>query len=412
MEKEILIKIDGKEWEEAIESAFNRANEKVKIDGFRKGKAPREMFMKKYGVGSLLMDAAEAKFHDAYHKMIEEAVGIEIASRPNGDIKNLDEKFVEYVFTLTLRPEVKLGKYKNLGIKKEEINVTDEEVAMEIEKTLYQFAELEVKDSEVVNGDVVLMDFEGSKDGVVFDGGVATNYSLAVGSNSFIPGFEEQLIGMKKGETKSFDIKFPENYHSEELKGAMTTFKVTINEIKSKKMPELNADFFEDFGMEGVNSKETLEAQIRENLTVSKEHNLDHDYLNKLFDAVLETTEVEIPAGMILDEVERILEGYEQQLKMQGIDLESYFKMTNSTVEDLKKMMEPEANNRVKTRLMLEEVAKVEKVEATEEETDSLLNEMATKYNVTTEEIITMYGTKEPLMYEIKMRKAIDLIKA
>lgn len=412
MEKEIIIKIEGKEWEEALDVAFKKANEKVKIDGFRPGKAPKEVFMKKYGVGSLLMDAAETEFHHAYHKMLDETKGLDIVAKPAGDIKKLEETYVEYVFTVTLRPEVKLGKYKKLGVEKADTSVSKEEIAMEVEKTLYQYAELQMKDGAIENGDVIVMDFEGSKDGVLFDGGTAKDYSLTVGSNSFIPGFEDQLIGMTKGEVKSFDITFPENYHSSELKGAKTTFKVTINEIKTKKLPELNAEFFEDFAMEGVDSKESLEAQLEENLKAQKEHNQENDYLNKLFDAATKEMEVIIPEAMLIDEVERILDGYEQQLKMQGIDLKTYFQMTNSTEEDLKNMMKPEAESRVKTRLMLEEVAKVEKLDSTEEEANNLLSEMASKYNVSTDELLAMYGDIEPLKYEIKMRKAIDILKA
>lgn len=411
MEKEISVKFEGKEWEKALDRAFKSRNSKLSIDGFRKGKAPKEVFMKKYGVESLFIDAAEGLYHDAYHKMMDEANDLDIVARPEGNIKSVDEKGVEFVFTLALRPEVKLGKYKGLKVEKPSTEVTKEEVAMELEKTLYQFAELEVKEGTVENGDLTIIDFEGSKDGVLFQGGTAKDYSLTIGSNSFIPGFEEELIGMKKGETKSFDITFPENYHSEELKGAKTTFKVTINEIKVKKLPELDKDFFEDFGMEGVDSKETLEAQLEENLKVQKERNSENEYLNKLFDAATKEMTVTIPEAMIADEIERILESYEQQLKMQGIDLETYFKITNSKLEDLQEMMKPEAENRVKTRLLLEEVAKLENIEVTDEDANSLLEEMALKYNVTSAELLKMYGDIEPIRYELKMRKAIEILK-
>ena len=244
--KEINIKIEGQEWEEALDKAFIKANAKAKIDGFRPGKAPKDVFLKKYGKEALFMDAADIVLDGAYHKVFEENKDLEIVAQPEIGLKSIDENGVEFIFTLTLKPEVKLGKYKGLGVKKETVKVTKEEVEHEIEHLRSHYAENVVKEGTVAIGDIAIIDFEGFKDGVAFEGGKGENYSLTIGSNTFIPGFEDQIIGMKKSEEKDINVTFPEDYHSEELKGAPVVFKVKVNEIKEVKIPELDKDFFED----------------------------------------------------------------------------------------------------------------------------------------------------------------------
>ena len=240
--KEINIKVEGKEWEEALDKAFVKANAKAKIDGFRPGKAPKEVFLKKYGKEALYMDAADIVLDGAYRKVFEDNKDLEIVAQPEIGLKSIDEKGVEFTFKLTLKPEVKLGKYKGLNVKKDSVKVTKEEVEHEIEHLRSHYAENVVKEGKVENGDIAIIDFEGFKDGKAFDGGKGENYSLTIGSNTFIPGFENQIIGMAKGEEKDINVTFPEDYHSEELKGQPVVFKVKVNEIKEVKIPELDKD--------------------------------------------------------------------------------------------------------------------------------------------------------------------------
>ena len=411
MEKEVNIKIEGKEWEEALDKAFEKANKKAKIDGFRPGHAPKEVFLKKYGKESLYMDAADLVLDKAYTQMLEENKDLEIVARPEMGVKSIDEKGIEFVFTLTTRPEVKLGKYTNLGIKKDEVKVTKEEIDHEIEHMRSHYAESVIKDGAISNGDTAVIDFEGFKDGVAFDGGKATNYSLEIGSNSFIPGFEEQLIGMKKDDEKEIEVTFPEDYHSEELKGAKATFKIKVHEVKTTVIPEINEEFFEDLGMEGIDTLEKLENQVKENIKVRKEADAENKYLDELLDKASEGTEVNIPHVMIHEELDRMLEQYKQTLSMQGISLEQFYQFTNSNEEALKQEMHPEAEKRVKLRLMLEEIAKKENIEVTEEEAKEESKKLADKYKMDETEFLNAFGGLEMIKYDLKMRRAIDVLK-
>ncbi len=409
--KEVDVRIEGEEWQEALDKAFEQENAKKTIDGFRQGKAPKDVYLKKYGIGSLLGPAAELKFEDAYRKMIEENKDLEIIAQPQGNVTKLEESGVEYRFSLPLRPEVKLGEYKNLGVEKPEVTVTDEEVKEELEKLKKQYAELIVKEGAAELGDTVVMDFVGTKDGEEFEGGKAEDYSLELGSNTFIPGFEEKLVGVKAGDEKDVELEFPQEYPREELKGQPVVFHVKVKEVKAKKEPELNEDFFKDLGMEGIDSEEALLKQLKENIQVRKESESENEYLNKLFDAAIANMEVEIPEQMVTDEVNRMLQHYSQQLQMQGIKLEDYYKMTNTKEEDLRQMLQPESEKRVKTRLLLEEIVKKENIETTEEEAQKLLDDLAAQHQTEKEELLKMYGGIEPVKYELKMRKAIDIIK-
>lgn len=409
--KKINVKIEGKEWEHALEHAFEHANENAKIDGFRPGKAPKDVFLKKYGKESLYMDAADHALNDAYVKMLEDNKDLEIVAQPDVSLTSVDEKGVEFVFTLTLKPEVKLGKYKNLNVKKEEVKVTDEEVANALDQTLKTYSEIAVKDGVVALGDTAIIDFEGFKDGVAFEGGKGENYSLQIGSNTFIPGFEEQLIGLKKGESKDVELTFPEEYHSEDLKGQAVVFKVTINEIKETVVPELNKDFFEDLGLEGIDSKEALEQQLRENIAAKKEVDAENKYIDQLLEECAKEVEVEIPEVMINEELGRMIGQYGENLKMQGLSLEQFYQFTNSDENALKEQMKPEAINRIKYRLILEEIAKQEKIEITDEKAKEEATNLAKKYQMEEEEFLKLFGGLEMIKYDLQMRGAIDALK-
>lgn len=409
--KEITIKIDGKEWEDALDKAFVEANKKAKIDGFRPGKAPKDIFLKKYGKESLYFDAADKVIGTAYDKMLKDNKDLELVAQPEVNLKSIDEKGVEFIFTLTTKPEVKLGKYKNLNVKKDKVSVTKKEVKEAIDQMRNRYAENVSKEGKVENGDIAIIDFEGFKDGVAFDGGKGENYSLTIGSNTFIPGFEEQIIGMGIGEEKDLDITFPEDYHSEELKGQPVVFKVKVNDIKTIVIPDLDKDFFEDLGMEGVDSKESLEKEVEATIKARKDMEADNKYMDELLAAAAKETKIDVPEAMIAEEQHRMIHQYEDNLKMQGLTLEQFYQFTNSDEQALKDQMREEATNRVVYRLMLEEIAKVEKIEIDDKQADEEATKLAEKYQMKKDEFLKMFGGLDMIKYDLQMRQAMDVLR-
>ena len=409
--KEITIKIEGKEWQDALDKAFEKANKKVKIDGFRQGKAPKEVFIKKYGEESLFMDAADLVLQPAYQKMLDENKDVEIVAQPEVALKSISKDGVEFIFTITTKPEVKLGKYKKLGVKKEKVEVTKEEIENALNETLNRYAENVVKDGKVEKGDIAIIDFEGFKDGVAFEGGKGENYSLTIGSNTFIPGFEDQIIGMSKDEEKDINVTFPEDYHSEDLKGQKVVFKVKVNEIKTTKIPELDKDFFEDLAMEGIDSKESLEKQLEENIKAHKEQHAEDHYIDELLKKGIENMEVDIPEAMINEELDRMIRQYEENLKMQGLTLQQFYQFTNSDEAALKDQMKEEAEKRVASRLLLEAIKVEEKIEIADDEAKKEAEELAKKYNMEKDEFLKLFGGIEMVKYDMEMRRAIEILK-
>ena len=409
--KEINIKIEGKEWEDALDKAFNKASSKVKVDGFRKGKVPKDVFLKKYGKEALYADAADLCLQSAYSEMLKKLGDEVIVAEPGIDLNQIDDKGIEFKFTLTLRPEVKLGKYKGLKTKKAKVEVTKEEINDAIEHMRSHYAENVLKEGSIEEGDIAVIDFEGFKDGAAFEGGKDENYSLKIGSGTFIPGFEEQLIGLKAGDEKEINITFPENYHSEELKGQPVVFKVKINEVKEVQIPEVDEEFFKDLGLEGVDTLEKLEQQIKENIEVQKETNAENEYIDGLLEEAAANMEVEIPEVMIEEELKRMLSQYEENLKMQGITLQQFYQFTNSDETALKDQMQPEAVNRVKFRLMLEEIAKAEKIEIDDETAEQEAEKLAKKYQMEKDEFLNNFGGLDMIKYDYQMRQAIEILK-
>lgn len=410
--KEITIKVEGKEWEDALDKAFESANKKAKIDGFRPGKAPKAVFIKKYGIESLFMDASNYAVEAAYNKLIEENKDLQIAAQPLLDIKSIDEKHIEYVFTITLKPEVVLGKYKGLDVKKDKVTVSAKEVEESINHMREHYKENIVKEGAIENGDIAVIDFEGFKDGVAFEGGKGENYSLEIGSHTFIPGFEEQLIGMKKDEEKDINVTFPEDYHASDLKGAPVTFKVKVNEVKEVKIPELDHEFFEDLGMDGIDSKEALEAQVKENIKTQKEAQAEDKYIEDLLAKISENTQIDVPDTMINDETERMVEHFKEHIGMQGISLEQFYQYTNSNKEALKEQYKEEALKRIKYRLILESIIEKENIKVTDEEIDNEVEEIAKKYNMTKDEVKAQYGENlDYIRYDLEVKKAFEVIK-
>lgn len=410
--KEIKIKIEGKKWEDALEKAYKKASSNFQIDGFRKGKAPKSVFLKKYTQERLNFDAADICLDDAYNDMFKKAKDLEIVAQPEITLSDISEAGVEYLFTLTLKPEVKLGKYKGLGVKKDKVSVSKEEIEHEIEHLRSHYTENVVKESGAVeSGDIAVIDFEGFKDGVAFAGGKGENYSLEIGSNTFIPGFEDQVIGMKVGEEKDINVTFPKDYHSEDLKGAAVVFKVKVNEIKVKRIPELDADFFEDLGMEGIDSKESLEKQVKENLKVRKDSEAENKYVDELLEAAGKNVKVEIPDVMTNEELNHMVKQYEETLRMQGLSLEQFYQFTNSDESKLRDQMKEEAIKRITYRLMLEEIAKEEKIEISDSDAKKEVKDMSSKYQMKEDEFLKAFGGIEMVKYDLKMRKAIEVLK-
>ena len=412
MKKEFTIEVKGKEWEEALDKAFQKAVKNVKIDGFRKGKAPKDIFLKKYGKESLYLDAADMVLPDAYSKMLEEHKDEELVAQPDITLKSIDDKKVVFNFILTTRPEVKLGKYKGLKVKKEKVEATEDEINATIEQMRSRYAEVMPKENGTVeDGDTAIIDFEGFRNGKAFDGGKGENYNLKIGSNTFIPGFEEQLIGMKTGEEKEIEVTFPKDYHSDALKGKKATFKVKVNDIKTTVIPEIGEEFFEDLGMEGVNSLETLKEEIKTHILARKEVDSENKFIDDLLDKVCEGLKVEIPEVMTEEEVSRILRQYEENLKMQGLTLQQFYQFTNSDEATLREQMKEEANKRILARFALEEIAKAENIEVSDEDALKEAEELAKKYQMKVEDFKKEFGGTEMVKYDMKMRKAIDVLK-
>ncbi len=408
---EINVTIEGKDWEKAQDVAFKKAQKNAKIDGFRKGKVPKEIYIKHYGLNSILFDAAEAVLPEAYAKAMEESKLIPVA-QPSVDIKDLNEKKVEFVFKIITKPELKVKKYKGLKISPEKVEVTDEEINHELGHLLEKYTELITKDEGTVeDGNIAVIDFEGFKDGVAFDGGKGENYSLEIGSNTFIPGFEEQVKGMKVGEEKDINLTFPEDYGAKDLAGTDVVFKVKVNGIKIKQARELDEEFFEDLGMEGVDSEDKLKEEIKNSIQAQKEMDAENKYIDTILEEVSKNVEVNIPEEMVEEEINRLMGRFEEQMKMQGISLDLYYQFTGSTEEQLRSQMEKEAYSNVLYRLMLEEIAKLESIVVTEEEAGKEAEELASKYQMEKDEFLKQFGGLDMIQYDLEMRKTIEKLK-
>ena len=409
---EITITIEGKEWQDALDKAFKQKVKTVAVDGFRKGKCPRDIYEKKFGKESLYIDGAESLLQNAYKKLLDEHKDLIPVVQPRVDIKSIDDEKVEFLFTIITAPEVKIKKYKGLKVKKDKVEVSNEEIEHELGHLLEKYTEVVTKeDGEVENGDIAVIDFEGFKDGVAFDGGKGENYSLEIGSGIFIPGFEEQLVGMKTGEEKDIQVTFPEDYMAEDLKGKEVTFKVKVNEIKQKQKRELDKDFFDDLGMEGVDTKEKLEKEIKEKISAQKEVEAENNHIDRLLEEIGKNVDVDIPEEMVEEEIDHMMEQFKERLEMQGISLDMYLKFTQSDEKALRDQMEKDAYQRVLYRLMLEEIVKLEHIEVTDEEVEKELDEMAKKYNMEKDELVKMFHDKAMIKYELEMRKTIEMLK-
>lgn len=407
---EIIKEISGKIWEEALTKSFNENVKDAKIDGFRKGKCPRDIYEKKYGIESLYSKAVDYVLPTVYSEILKEN-NLEPVVEPSIDVEEISKDKVVFKFIVITRPTVNIKKYKGLKVKKEKVVVTKEEINNEIDRLRNQFAEIEIKDDKIENGDTAIIDFEGFKDDVAFEGGKGENYPLEIGSHTFIPGFEEQLVGLKTGDDKDVKVTFPEDYPSEELKGKEVVFKVKIHEVKTRVLPELNEDFFNDLGVENVNSEKELEEYASSLIKNRKELELENKLIDEILEKVSKETEIELPEELVHEEVHRMMDSYNQKLQMQGLSLEQYMQFTNKTMEDLEKELKDEASKNITYRYMLEHIAEKENLEISEEEIKEETTRLAQMYQMSEEELIGAFGGVEMVKYDLKMRKAIEFLK-
>lgn len=410
MKKEVKYTVKGEEWDKAKDKAFNKLNKTHKVDGFRKGKASRSIFEKKFP-GEIVIEAANNLIDKKYVEIINDKEIIPVVE-PKVNITKIDDEGLEATFTIVTEPEVKLGDYKDLPIKKDTVRVTKDEIKTRIDNLLKDYAELVVKeDGKVEDGDIAVIDFEGFKDDVAFDGGKGENYSLEIGSNSFIPGFEDGVKGMKKGESKDLKLTFPKDYGVADLAGADVVFKVTVNEIKKKVIPELDKDFFDDLGMDGVTDKDSLEAKIKEDIKTEKERNADNKYIDELLNAAVENMTCDIDDEIVEAEAKNMYNDVVQRMNMQGLTEEVYLQYADTTKEDIIENMKPEALKRLQNSYLLNAIIEKEKIEVSEEEAKKEIEEMAKTYNMTVEDIEKSIGGINAMLYDLKVRRAIDIMK-
>ena len=409
MKQEFSLKVEEKEWVSLQDAAFEKVNKNAKIDGFRPGKAPRSMYEKKYGKQDILFEAADMAIKKEYERLLKDDKLLPVIE-PKVDLVKCDDKELEVKFVFVLEPKVKLGKYTNLGVKKEKVNVTKEEIEHRIHHLLEDYAEVMVKETDKVeDGDIAIIDFKGLKDGVAFDGGTAENYSLTIGSKTFIPGFEEAVVGMKRGEEKDIKLTFPEDYMSEELKGQKVVFKVKVNEIKTRVVPKLDKDFFDDLAMEGVTNKTELEHEIEHEIEHQKEHEQEHVYEEKCLDKAAGNMEVDICDELIDDEVEHMYQEFIQRMAMQGVSEEMYFEYTKAKKEDITSQMKEDALKRLKYRYLLKAIIAEEKIKVTDKEVKARVKEMASMYQVD-EEMILKEVNEENIKFDLMYTKALDIV--
>ena len=408
---EITINIEGEDWKKALDESFKKKVKNVTIDGFRKGKCPRNIYDKKVGVETLFDGAADSVLQTAYTKAIEEAKVVPVIPA-EVELTEIDENHVTFKFVITSRPEVTVKNYKGLGVKEEKAEVTDEEIEEEVKKLLDKYAELVIKeDGSVETNDLVTIDYEGFLGSKAFEGGKGENYPLQIGSGTFIPGFEEQLIGMKREEEREIKVTFPEDYHEASLKGQEATFKVKVHEIKTKEKRELDQDFFDDLALEGVNDEASLKEEVKKNILAQKEMENENIYIDKLLSEVAKNVEVDIPEGMVTEETTRLLKRAEQSMMMQGLNLDLYYQITGQKEEDLRAQLKDEAYQNVLYRLMLEEITKLEKIEVSLDDAKKEAKELADKYQMVEEDFLKEFGGLDMVQYDLEMRRTLERLK-
>ena len=410
----LTIEVSAEEFDAAIEKAYQKNKGKINIQGFRKGKAPRQMIEKMYGVSVFYEDAANIIIPDAYSKEVSECKEVEIVSQPEIDVVQI-EKGKPFIFTavVALKPEVELGEYKGIKVEVAAPEVKDEDVEAELKKAQEEQARtIPVEDRPVADGDITTIDFEGFVDGVAFEGGKGTDYALTIGSHSFIDTFEEQLIGKNIGEEVEVNVTFPEEYHAEELKGKPALFKVVIKEIKTKELPELDDDFAQD-----VSDFDTLaeyKEDIKNKLLEKAEKAAKNEKEEKLIDAIIADSKMDIPEAMIETQQDQMIREFANRIASQGLSFDQYMQFTGMTMDMMKEQMKPQALKRIQVRLVLEAIAAKEAFEITEEDIEKELETMASMYQMDIAKLkeIVSDNEKEAMKKDIAVSKAAELIVA
>ena len=407
----LTIEVPAEEFDAAIKNAYNKNKNKFSIPGFRKGKAPLAMLEKMYGAGIFYEDAANEVIDASYPKAAEESKE-EIVSTPEIKVTQIEKgKAFIYEATVALKPEVTLGEYKGVEVKKAEAVVTDEDVENELTAARKKNGRLiDVEDGTIEDGDNTIIDFTGYIDDKTFDGGAGTDYPLVIGSHSFIEGFEDQLIGKKKGETCDVNVTFPAEYHADELAGKPAKFVVTIKEVKRNELPELNDEFASE--VSDFDTLDEYKADIRKKLQEKKEQDAKVENENNVIEKVVENAQMELPQPMVDTQAREMVENYARRLQSQGLNINDYRKYTGMTPEKLMEQRRPEAEKRIKTRLVLEKVVEVENVEVSDEKLDEQINEIAASYKLEGAKLKEMMGEreKEQIREDLKVQAAIDLL--
>ncbi|MBT2829555.1 trigger factor [Staphylococcus coagulans] len=406
----LQVTVPAEEVDKALDQAFKKVVKQINVPGFRKGKVPRQIFEQRFGVEALYQDAVDILLPKAYSEAVVEA-DINPVDQPEIEVTQI-EKGKPFTFdaTVTVEPEVQLGDYKGLEITKQATELTDEELEQTIEQRLEAMADMVIKeDGQVEEGDTVNLDFDGYVDGEQFEGGQADGYDLEIGSGMFIPGFEEQLVGLKVGEEKEVEVTFPEEYHAEELAGKPATFKTKINEIKTKEVPELDDELANELDSEADNVEQYKE-NLREQLTEQKQTDAENLQKEEAITLATDNATVDIPEAMIKTEEDRMVQEFAQRLQQQGLNLETYFQISGQSEEDLRGQMKDDAEQRVKTNLTLAAIAEAENIEVSEEDVDKELQNMSEQFNISVEDIKNTLGNTDIVKNDVRVKKVIDLL--
>lgn len=407
----LTITIPSEELNTALDEAFKKVSKDVNVPGFRKGKVPRQMFEKRFGVESLYQDALDILLPEHYSKAVDEA-GITPVDQPDVDVEQIEKgKDVILKATVTVEPEVKLGEYKNLEGEEIDTEVTDEEVDHQIDHILTEYSDLVVKEEGTVEeGNVVTIDFHGFVDGEAFEGGHAHDYELEIGSNSFIPGFEEQVVGMEIGGEKDVNVTFPEEYHAEELAGKEAVFQVKVNAVKEKETPELTDEFVSELESREANTVEELKAELKEEVKAKKESDYEVTLKETLVAKAAENAEIDVPESMIKTETSRMLQEFEQNLSQQGLTMELYTQLSGQDEDALRDQMKEDAEKRVRTNLTLRQIAADENIEVTDEDVDAELSRLAEQFGMPAEDVKKALGDAAMIKEDVQIQKALNVL--
>lgn len=406
----LSVTVPAEKFDNALDKAFKKVVKQINVPGFRKGKVPRQIFEQRFGVEALYQDAADIVLPEAYGEAIEET-GIKPVDQPEIEVQQI-EKGQDFKFdaTVTVEPEVELGDYKGLEIEKQDAELTDEEVDEAINQQLNQLSEMVVKeDGAVEEGDTVNIDFDGYVDGEQFEGGQADSYDLEIGSGSFIPGFEEQLVGVKAGEEKDVNVTFPEEYHAEELSGKEATFKTKVNEIKYKEVPELDDEISNELDSD-AETVDQYKENLRKRLAEQKQTEAENVQKEEAIQKASDNAKIDIPEAMVNTELDRMLQEFGQRMQQQGLSLETYFQISGQDESQLREQMKDDAEARVRTNLTLTAIADKEDIEVSEEDIDKELEKMSEQFNISVEDIKNTLGNTDIVKNDVRIQKVIDLL--